>query len=596
MGKGMSERSDTEVLRAFVRHGDQSAFADVVRRHLDLVYATALRKVEDTGAAEEIAQNVFSALARKAWRFAPDDSLPAWLYKTTLLEAKEWVRGELRRRRREQTAAELGTTMRNPDEQTAYRALVPLLDEALLSLREKDRIALLLRFYESQSLRQVGAALGTSEDTAQKRVAVALQKLSQFFQRRGFRTASVAAAAAALQQTATPAPGFMVTSVTVAAVKAVPVASGLTLLLGRLLSLTRAQMLFVCAIALLIPVVWRWQTTRTTLVNGTVSQQSQNLVPEAQPLPPKPPAESGPGRVTLAPLRNPSLAAPVTVETAQPQKQYTVHMVGFVNLPNKKIAMLEIQHQPSNANTHASIVREIVAEGKECTDESISDARVRLEFLQANFNELSVRMRENGKEIVYTLEGASTVPSGEWNVCLVNAGFDQVVDLYASLMHRTILCHPALNAIPVSAVANAKDSNDVVQALSNILLEKTQTATILDGDSFAVLAPSNRIDSVSAALEKIPYPTPAGPTLSGGSINFVNVPMSEAVTVYGEYINRRLVSGNSTPSFGAISFHNQTPLNKSEIIYAFDVLFSWRGCKAAFIGRDSFKMIPTKAP
>src|SRR5512141_1528261 len=103
----MNEGStDFEYLRDFARRGDQSAFAALVRRHLDLVYATALRKAEDPGAAQEISQNVFATLARKAWQFAPDDSLPAWLYKTTLLEAREWLRGELRRRRREQTAAE----------------------------------------------------------------------------------------------------------------------------------------------------------------------------------------------------------------------------------------------------------------------------------------------------------------------------------------------------------------------------------------------------------------------------------------------------------------------------------------------------------
>jgi len=88
-------------------------------------------------------------LARKAWQFAPDDSLPAWLHRTALLEAKAWLRGELRRRRREQAAAELGTTMKTSEEQPALRALVPLLDEALLSLRERDRTALLLRYYEA---------------------------------------------------------------------------------------------------------------------------------------------------------------------------------------------------------------------------------------------------------------------------------------------------------------------------------------------------------------------------------------------------------------------------------------------------------------
>src|ERR1041385_3306475 len=184
------EPQDYELLRDFVRGRSETGFSTLVRRHLDLVYGTALRKMEDQGAAQEIVQNVFCALARKAWQFAPEDSLPAWLYRTTLLETKQWLRGELRRRRREQTAAELGTTMKIPDEQPALRALVPLLDEALLSLREKVRSALLLRYYESRSLRQVGVSLGIGEDAAQKRISGALERLARFFQRRGFRTAT----------------------------------------------------------------------------------------------------------------------------------------------------------------------------------------------------------------------------------------------------------------------------------------------------------------------------------------------------------------------------------------------------------------------
>jgi len=87
-------RADSELLRAFARAGDQRALAEVIHRHLDLVNATALRKVADAGAAEEISQNVFMVLARKAWRFAPDDSLPAWLHKTALLESKYWLRSD----------------------------------------------------------------------------------------------------------------------------------------------------------------------------------------------------------------------------------------------------------------------------------------------------------------------------------------------------------------------------------------------------------------------------------------------------------------------------------------------------------------------
>jgi RNA polymerase sigma factor (sigma-70 family) len=251
-------RPDFTLLQAFARDGNQQAFADVVRRHLDLVYATALRKLSEPDAAQEVAQNVFAALARKAWQFAPDDSLPAWLYKTTLLEAKSWLRGELRRRRREQTAGELGTTMKTPDEQPALRTLVPLLDEALLSLRESDRTALLLRFYDSQSLRDVGVSLGTSEEAARKRVQSALERLAHFFQRRGFKTATVASTTAMLQQTAISASSAMAGAVVNAALQAAPPALvGLSALLARFASLTKVQTAAVCLAIAAGPVAWQ---------------------------------------------------------------------------------------------------------------------------------------------------------------------------------------------------------------------------------------------------------------------------------------------------------------------------------------------------
>jgi len=233
-------RQDFEQLQRFTCAGEQSAFADVVRRHLDLVFATAMRKVEDSGAAQEVAQNVFAALGRKAWQFAPDDSVPAWLHKSALLEAKSWLRGELRRRRREETAAELGTTMKTSEDQPAFQALVPLLDEALLSLREKDRTALLLRFYESHSLREVGTAVGVSEDAARMRVQSALEKLAEFFKRRGFKTATVAVATAALEHTATTASAAVASAVVGAALRTAPTAlAGFKALLARLAALTR---------------------------------------------------------------------------------------------------------------------------------------------------------------------------------------------------------------------------------------------------------------------------------------------------------------------------------------------------------------------
>ena len=250
--------SDFALLREFVREQHQPAFAALVRHHVDLVYGTALRKVEDCGAAEEIAQNVFSALARKAWQFAPDDSLPAWLHKTAVLESKFWLRGELRRRRRQETAAELGTTMNTPEDRSAFNALVPLLDDALLSLREKDRAALLLRYYERGSLREVGAALGVHEKAAQKRVQSALEKVAEFFKRRGFKTATVAATAAALQHTASTASATLVSGVLGAALQVSPPAIlGLRAVLSRFAGLSRLKTAAACAVLVAMPLVWQ---------------------------------------------------------------------------------------------------------------------------------------------------------------------------------------------------------------------------------------------------------------------------------------------------------------------------------------------------
>lgn len=255
----MNERhQDFELLQRFTRRGEQSAFGDIVRRHLDLVFATALRTVEDSSGAEEVAQNVFTALARKAWQFAPEDSLPAWLHRAAILESKSWLRGELGRRRREQAAAELGTTMNTSEDPAAFRALLPLLDDALLSLREKDRTALLLRFYEKQSLREVGAAFGVSEDTAQKRVQGALEKLTEFFKRRGYKTATVAAAVAMLKHTAVTASASLAGVIIGGALPAAPVAlTGLAALLARLASLSTAQTAALCVALVAVPVGWQ---------------------------------------------------------------------------------------------------------------------------------------------------------------------------------------------------------------------------------------------------------------------------------------------------------------------------------------------------
>lgn len=173
--------NDADLLRQFARERSQDAFAELARRHLDLVHSAALRQVRSPHLAEEIAQSVFTDLARGAGKLKPDTVLTAWLYAVTRRTAIDVIRKESRRRWREQIAAEMNS-MNAPD--ATWTQIEPLLDEAVSALDETDRAAVLLRFFENKSLREVGQQLGVSDDAAQKRVSRAVEKLREYFSKR----------------------------------------------------------------------------------------------------------------------------------------------------------------------------------------------------------------------------------------------------------------------------------------------------------------------------------------------------------------------------------------------------------------------------
>jgi len=174
--------NDLDLLREFTRDQSQDAFTALVRRHLDLVYCAAFRQVRSPQLAEEVAQSVFTDLARNAARLKPDTVLAAWLYEVTRRTAINVVRGEARRQLREQIATQMNAINAGPSD---WAQIEPLLDEAMHALDDADRAAVLLRYFENRSLREVGQTLGTSGDAAQKRVSRALERLRAFFSKRG---------------------------------------------------------------------------------------------------------------------------------------------------------------------------------------------------------------------------------------------------------------------------------------------------------------------------------------------------------------------------------------------------------------------------
>jgi len=157
---------DMELVRDYAMHGSEEAFATLVSRHVNLVYSVAVRQLHDTHLAEEVTQAAFIILARKAPSLGPGTILPAWLCRTAHYAAADALRTQRRRQSREQEAY-MQSSLNEPEPASSpWPEISPLLDSAMAGLRDKDYSVLVLRFFERKDLKQVGAALGISENAA----------------------------------------------------------------------------------------------------------------------------------------------------------------------------------------------------------------------------------------------------------------------------------------------------------------------------------------------------------------------------------------------------------------------------------------------
>src|SRR6266850_2156675 len=236
-------KSDQGLLGEFASDQSQDAFTALVQRHLGLVYCAALRQVRSPQLAEEVAQSVFIDLARNAARLKPDTILTAWLYQVTRRTAIDVVRREASRQLREQIATEMNAMNATAADWTHIEA----------PLDDTDRTAVLLRYFENKSLREVGATLGTSENAAQKRLGRAVERLREFFAKRGVTVGAsglvVVISANAVQ--AAPA-GLAVTISTTAALAGTTISTTAAATVGKAIAMTTMQKVLVALAALLV--------------------------------------------------------------------------------------------------------------------------------------------------------------------------------------------------------------------------------------------------------------------------------------------------------------------------------------------------------
>lgn len=236
----MQAKSDAELLREYAAHASEAAFREIVTRHADLVYASALRQARSPELARDIAQTVFADLVRKAPALGQilteNASLVGWLYRSTRFEAHTQLRDDRRRQARERQAMENFDA--TPETATEWERVGPVLDEAMADLDDEDREALLLRFFKNHDFRTIGLSLGVSDDAAQKRVSRALERLRAEFHRRGVTTTAVALSAAVSANAVSEGPAGLAAALSTAALTGTTLTTAATSTVTKVIAMT----------------------------------------------------------------------------------------------------------------------------------------------------------------------------------------------------------------------------------------------------------------------------------------------------------------------------------------------------------------------
>ena len=289
----MPNKSDAQLLRDYAAQHSEPAFAEIVARHTDLVYSAALRQTGSPELAREIAQSVFTDLARKAralvGTLSADASLAGWLFRSTRFAGLKLLRDDHRRQTRERQfmehfhpAAQAAT-----DSAPDWQRVAPVLDEAMAELDDADHEAVLLRYFKNQDFHAVGLALGVSDDAAQKRVRRAVDRLREFLVQRGVTTGPSGLVVLISANGVLTAPTGLSAAIAATALAGTTVLTAATVTVAKAIAMTTMQKVLVAAAfaaAVGMGIYEAREASRARDLNGMLQQQQAALNEQIQQL------------------------------------------------------------------------------------------------------------------------------------------------------------------------------------------------------------------------------------------------------------------------------------------------------------------------
>jgi len=261
---------DNELLQRYAEHRANDAFAELVRRHLGLVYHTALRRLNgDSALAQEVAQAVFTALANNATELCGHQWLGGWLYVATRHAAANTQRGENRRLAREQEAMRMWEAGNTLGISVVWSQLRPELDAVLDELSDAERELVLARYFEDQPYASIAARLRISEDAARMRTHRALDRIRVLLARRGVTSTAAAVTGALATQSALAAPPGLGGAITAGAMASAGATSAGVL---TLMATNKMMLVAAGAVALMAGGVATYQLKVARRLEGAVAQ------------------------------------------------------------------------------------------------------------------------------------------------------------------------------------------------------------------------------------------------------------------------------------------------------------------------------------